>query len=86
MYPGFAKKVGLQIWYINVGTMIINNFKLDIFDMAITTFLIKGKDKKSWFFQKTFLLANISIDIIALEMFFFTLNNIKVNFDNQNLS
>lgn len=46
--------------------------------------MIKNKDKKSWFFEKKFLLANFNIDI-ALKMFFFTLKNVVVNFVNQNL-
>lgn len=38
-----------------------------------------SKDKKFWFFEKTFLLADMSMNV-AFEMFFFILNNIEVNF------
>lgn len=37
------------------------------------------------FFEEIFLLANISIDV-TLKIFFFTLSNIKINFNNQELS
>lgn len=38
----------------------------------MTFFLIENKDKRSWFFKETILLANFSIDII-LEISFFIL-------------
>ena len=47
-------------------------------------FLIKNKNWKSQFFEKIFLLTNISINI-TLGMIFFTLNNVKLNFIYQNL-
>lgn len=50
--------------------------------MIIAFFLVDNTDKRFQFFKKTFLLANISMDI-ALGIFFLTLNNIKVNFTNR---
>ena len=47
--------------------------------MVIALFSMEDKEKKSHFFEETFLLANISMNI-ALEMFFFTLSNVKINF------
>lgn len=52
--------------------------------MVIASFLVKEKDESSYFFERTFLLANISIDV-ALGMFFLTLGNVKVNFTNWEL-
>lgn len=46
---------------------------------------MKEKKRKSQFFEATFLLANLNIDI-ALNMLFFTLNNIKINFVNCDLN
>lgn len=40
-----------------------------------------NKDRKSQFFEKAFLLADISIDA-TFRMFFLTLSNAKVNFTN----
>lgn len=50
--------------------------------MVIAFFLVDNTDKRFQFFKKTFLLADISMDI-ALGIFFLILNNIKVNFTNR---
>lgn len=52
--------------------------------MVIISFLVDDINKKSSFFEKNFLLADISIDI-ALGILFLTLNNVKVNFNNYEL-
>lgn len=43
--------------------------------MVIVFFLVDNKDKKSCFFEETFLLADISI-AIAFGMFFLILSNV----------
>lgn len=48
--------------------------------MVIAFLLINNKDKKSCFFKKTFLLADINIDV-ASEILFLILNNIQINFN-----
>lgn len=53
--------------------------------MVIATFSMEDKEERFWFFKKTFLLANFSMDI-ALEILLLTLCNVEVNFGNQNLS
>ena len=53
--------------------------------MVIASFLIEYKDKKSRFFEETFLLASFSINIV-LKILFLTLSNIKINFIGQNLN
>ena len=40
---------------------------------------MEDKEKRSCFFEKTFRLADISMNI-TLGMFFFTLSNIKIDF------
>ena len=47
--------------------------------MVITSFSMEDKEKKSHFFKGTFLLTNISIDV-ALQISFFTLSNVKIDF------
>ena len=49
--------------------------------MVIASFSIKDKEEKSRFFEETFLLADISIDI-ALGIPFFTLSNVEIDFVN----
>lgn len=51
-----------------------------MFDMVIASFLIDDKDKKSYFFKKIFLLANININI-TIRMLFLILSNIQNNFN-----
>lgn len=55
--------------------------RLKAFDMVIATLLVDGKDRKSRFFEKTFLLADISM-VVIFKIFFFILNNVKVNYIN----
>lgn len=75
----FVGKLDLKVQYININTSKIDNFKLNIFDIVITSFLVKNKNRKSQFFEEIFLLANFSI-VIALEILFFILSKIEVNF------
>ena len=52
--------------------------------MIVSTISISNKNDRERFFQKSFLLANVNLDIV-LGMFFLTMNNINVNFLAQNL-
>lgn len=54
---------------------------LEIFGILITSFLVYDKNKKFWFFEEIFLLANIDI-YITFEMLFLILSNIEINFTN----
>lgn len=81
MQRGFAKKLGLLIWKTKVGAWKNDCSKLKTFGIVITCFLINDKDEKSCFFEETFLLADISMNI-TFEMLFLTLNNAEVNFNN----
>ena len=72
-----AKNFGLQVWYINIDTQKINRSKLHTFGMVLTSFSIENKEIRSYFFIKTFLIVNLSIDI-SLEILFFTLSNFKL--------
>lgn len=84
MQPSFARKLSLHIRKTNVNTQKIDNSGLKIFDIVITSFLVEDKDKKFCFFEKIFLLADISMDV-ALGMLFLNLSNVEVNFVNWKL-
>lgn len=58
--------------------------RLKIFRIMITSLSIDEKNKKSRFFEKAFLLADISIDIV-FEIPLLTLSNVEIDFDNQNI-
>ena len=50
-----------------------------MFKIILTSFYIEKKLKKAYFFEKTFLLANFSIEMV-LKIIFFTFNNTNVLF------
>lgn len=73
----YILKLDFKVYYTNVRVQKIDGFIFKIFEMIIANFQIEKKPKKAQFFQKTFLLANISIKMV-LEIFFLTFNNINV--------
>lgn len=79
MYHIYAKKLGLLVRKTNNGAQKIDGSTIAMFRMVIATFLINDKEGKVRFFEKAFLLANISSDIV-LRMLFFTLSNANVRF------
>lgn len=82
--PSFTKKLNLCIKKTKVGIQKIDSSKFETNKIVIISFLIDDKTKRFWFFRKTFLLANFSIDV-ALGILLFILNNIKINFTNYKL-
>ena len=75
------KKFILQVCEIRVSAQMTDGIKLNIFGIIISSFSVKDKEKMSTFFEKTVLLANISIDI-PVGMSLLTLNNVKINIIN----
>lgn len=82
--PSFAKKLGLCIRKTKVDTQKIDGSRFETFGMIRASFLIDDKIKKYRFFEKTFLLADISMNV-AFGILFLTLNDAKINFNNQKL-
>ena len=81
MNPDVGKKFGLQVCKTKISAQKIDGSKLDTFDIVITCFLVEDKEKSFRFFEKIFLFADISMDII-LDMSFLTLSNVKIHFVN----
>lgn len=79
MHIDFTKKLDLKTRAMDIGAQKINNSKLDIFGIVIASFQIKNKKERSQFFEETFFLADISMNI-ALRIFFLTLSNVEINF------
>lgn len=82
--PSFAKKPVFRISKIHVGTQKIDGSKLESYRIMIALVQLDDKDRKSRFFEKTFLLADISLNI-AFGMLFLILSNVKINFENRKL-
>ena len=80
----FAKQLGLPIRPTNVGAQKIDNTILDIYEMAVAAFSVI--DKANWvrFFEKTFLVANVSPEVV-LGLLFLTLSSANIDFSDQEL-
>ena len=79
VHLAFAKELGLSIRPTDVGAQKIDGTMLDIYRMVIAAFLIE--DKANWvrFFEETFLIANISPEVV-LGMFFLILSGANIDF------
>lgn len=84
MQPSFARKFGVRIRKTDISAQKVDGSRLQTFGIVIASFLMKNKDRKSRFFDKTFLLVDISMDV-TFEIFFFILSNVDVNFTDQKL-
>ena len=61
MLSTYAKKLGLYIWKIDVGTQKIDRSTLSTFGMVIIGFQVQDKLGRARFFQQTFLIADTNI-------------------------
>ena len=75
--PDYAANLGFIVKVTNVCTQKIDRSSLATYSMIIATFQVVDKLGRSWFFQKTFLLSDISMEVV-LGMHFLTLNNADV--------
>ena len=64
---------------INVRAQKIDNTILKIYKMVVSTFSVLNKDNRKRFFEKSFLLANVKLDV-GLEMLLLTINNTDIDF------
>ena len=79
MTPDYAAKLGLKVRKTDIGTQKIDSSTLEIFEMVLADFYLEDKLGRAQFFQKTFLLANISTEVV-LGLPFLTLSNADVQF------
>lgn len=84
MTPINAKKLGLAICKVNNSAQKIDGIILVSYNIAIISFLLQDKYVKDYFFEKMFLLANKSIDVV-LKVLFLALSNADVQFANKKL-
>ena len=77
MTPAYSSKLGLQVHCTDVGAQKIDGSTFKTFGMVLASFFVEDKLGKARFFQETFLLANISAEIV-LGMFFLTLSNVDI--------
>ena len=85
MTPTYAAKLGLKVQKTDIGAQKIDGSTLETFGMVLADFQIENKLGKARFFQETFLLANISVEIV-LDMLFLTLSNANIQFVEKELT
>ena len=79
MTPAYAKQLGFRTRRTDVKAQKIDGSLLATYGMVIVAFQVKDKLGRAWFFQKTFLLADIRIEV-ALKMPFLTFSNVDIHF------
>ena len=84
MNPAYAKKLGFRVRRTDVGAQKIDGSHLDTFGIVIASFSLQDKLGKIRFFQKTFLVADIRIEVV-LGMLFLTFSNANIWFAEREL-
>ena len=79
MHPTYVMKLGLHARKIDVSVEKIDGFYLDIFAMVIVDCSVKDKLGTVRFFQETFLLTNIGLEMVQ-RIFFLTLSKANICF------
>ena len=79
MTPACTSKLSLWVYRTNIEVQKIDSSILKTFEMVLASFQVEDKLGRTRFFQETFLLANISTEIV-LGKSFLTLSNIDVQF------
>ena len=77
MTSTYAAHLGLKIRIIDVGARKTNASSLATYGMVIAAFQVVDKFGRSWFFQETFLPANISMKVV-LGMSLLTFSNADI--------
>ena len=80
----FAEKLGLVVQTTNVSAQKIDGTTLKTYKMMVAAFSITDQANRVRFFEKTFLVANVSPDMI-LEMLFLILSVANIDFPKRKL-
>ena len=84
IHLSFAKQLGLPIRSTDVGAQKIDGTTLDIHGIVVAAFLMVDKANQVKFFEVTFLMANVSPEVV-LGMAFLTLSGADDDFSGQEL-
>ena len=79
IHPIFAQELGLFIRTTDVGAQKIDGTMLNTFRMVVVAFSVTEKANRIRFFEETFLVANISLEVV-LRMLFLILSGADVDF------
>ena len=78
MHPAFAKRLGFMMRAINVDAQKNNGTTFETYEMVVEAFSVTDQANRIRFFEETFLVANVSPDMV-LGMFFLTLNSADID-------
>ena len=84
IHSAYGTKLDLRARKIDVGAQKIDGSHLDTFEMIIADCSVKDKLERVRFFQKTFLVANIGLEVVLM-MFFLTLSKANIRFAEREL-
>lgn len=81
----YPSKISFQVHQIDIGAQKLNSSIFKTFEMILASFQVEDKLGKACFFQKTFLLTDISIEMV-LKMLFITFSNVDIQFAKKKVS
>ena len=84
IHPAFAERLGLMMQATNVGTQKINGITLETYEIMVAVFSVTDQANRVKFFEETFLVTNISPDVV-LGMPFLTLSYANIDFQKREL-
>ena len=64
IHPTFAKKQSLPLRPTDVGAQKIDGTTLDTYGVVVAAFSVTDKTNRVKFFEKTFLVANVSPEVV----------------------
>ena len=79
IHPSFVKQLGLPIKPTDVRAQKIDGTMLDTYGIVVAAFLVVDKANRVRFFEETFLVANVSPEVV-LGMLFLTLSGANIDF------
>ena len=78
IHPTLAKELGLPIRPTDIGVQKIDDTTLDTYEVVVAAFLVTDKINRVRFFEKTFLVANVSPEVV-LDMPFLILSGTDID-------
>ena len=79
IYLIIAKELDIPIRSIDVRVWIINGTMLNTYGMVVVAFSVIDKANQIRFFEKTFLMTNISLKVV-FKMLFLIISNANIDF------
>ena len=84
MSQAFTYQLDLVIWKTNVEAKKIDGNTLETYKMVVFTFSMSDKDDRARFFEASFLLTDVKLEIV-LGMPFWIMSNADIDFQARNL-